>query len=350
MSNKALLLANLGSPDDCSVSSIKRYLEQFLMDPSVIQVPWILRRMIVSLFVLPSRPKSSAEAYQQIWTDKGSPLISFSEDLAQAVRQKTNLPVFLAMRYGNPSIESQILAISKNKDINEILFVPLYPHYAESTVNTSIKEIRRVLGTHKLNLSLSIKPVFYNEPQYISALVKNSAPYIFERVSSSDNTAGKSLPHVLFSYHGLPELHLTNADPTKNHCLKVKHCCMVNSDVHQTCYRHQVMETTRLFVEKAGLNKNQYSISFQSRLGRAKWLEPSTENTLKELAEKGIKDLVVLCPAFVTDCLETLEEIAIRGRKTFLNAGGRSLRLIPCLNAHPDWVETVASWTIKNSL
>ena len=225
------------------------------------------------------------------------------------------------------------LEIAKNSDIQEIFFIPLYPHYADSTVATSIKEVRRVLAKHNLNINLKIKSAFYNEPNYINALVESCSPYLFERVSSQ-NDENTELPHLLFSYHGLPESHLTKADQTKSHCLKRTNCCKktaceTESIAHESCYRHQVLETTRLFVEKAGLNESQYTVAFQSRLGRAKWLEPSTENTLIELANKGIKDVLVICPAFVTDCLETLEEIAIRGQQVFLDSGGRTLKLIP---------------------
>jgi len=350
MPTKAVLLANLGSPDDCTEQPVREYLNQFLMDPDVIQLPWLLRRLIVSLFVLPKRPKDSAEAYKQVWTEQGSPLIVFSKQLKDALQKKVDTPIYLAMRYGNPSIESQVLEIAKNPEIKEIFFIPLYPHYADSTVVTSIKEVKRAIAKHNLNLDLKIKSAFYNEANYINALVESSSPYLFERVTSQDDK--KELPHLLFSYHGLPESHLTKADQTKSHCLKKDNCCKKTACetefiAHENCYRHQVLETTRLFVEKAGLNEHQYTIAFQSRLGRAKWLEPSTENTLIELANKGVKDVLVICPAFVTDCLETLEEIAIRGEEVFLEAGGRSLKLIPCLNTHPDWVDVVAGWTNK---
>ncbi len=342
MSNKAILLCNLGSPDHPDIPSVRRYLNQFLMDPSVIQLPWLLRRIIVSLFVLPKRPKASAEAYLQIWTDKGSPLVALSEKLRSKVQKKVDRPVFMAMRYGNPSIESKILEIAKDNSIKEILFIPLYPHYAESTVETSIIEAKRVIEVHKLDLKLSIKAPFYNDASYIDALVNSATIHLFEGLVGKDGQVNS--PHLLFSYHGLPELHLTKIDPTQKHCLKTQDCCSIESQTHKTCYRHQVMETTRLFVEKTKLKKDQYSIGFQSRLGRAKWLEPSTESKLRELAERGIKNVVVLCPAFVTDCLETLEEIAIRGNEVFKNAGGQSLKLVPCLNSYPDWVNLVASW------
>jgi ferrochelatase len=344
MNNQAVLLVNLGSPDDCTEQPVREYLNQFLMDPYVIQVPWLIRRMIVSLFVLPKRPKDSAEAYRQVWTDKGSPLVSYSKELQKKVQQKLSQPVHLAMRYGKPSIESQLLEIAENKAIEEVFYIPLYPHYADSTVTTSIREAERVIAEHQLKLRLRVKPPFYNESDYIDALVENAAPYLFERKASDDESPSSDLPHLLFSYHGLPESHLTKADPTGKHCLKSADCCATASSAHRQCYRHQVLETTRLFVEKAGLAPSQYSVAFQSRLGRAKWLEPSTENTLIELANKGIKNLVVICPAFVTDCLETLEEIAIRGEEVFLEAGGRSLKLAPCLNLHPDWVNVIVNW------
>lgn len=340
MNKQAILLANLGSPNDCSETAVRQYLDQFLMDPSVIQLPWLIRRLLVSLLVLPKRPKASAEAYKLIWTEQGSPLLVFSRQLLETLQQKVKQPIFLAMRYGCPSIESQVLEIAKNSDIEQIYFIPLYPHYAESTVATSILEVERVIKKHQLKLTLKVKPCFYNDSGYINALVKSASPFLFERVESKNN----SQPHLLFSYHGLPESHLTKADPTNQHCLKSKDCCQIESIAQQTCYKHQVLETTRLFVEKVGFDASQYSVSFQSRLGRAQWLEPSTENKLVELAQNGIKDLVVICPAFVTDCLETLEEIEIRGRQVFIDAGGRSLRLIPCLNSHPDWVKVVAQW------
>ncbi len=339
MTNKAVLLANLGSPDDCKEQPVREYLNQFLMDPYVIQLPWLLRRLIVSLFVLPKRPKDSAEAYAKVWTKEGSPLVVFSKHQQALLQQKTNAPVHLAMRYGNPSIESQLLEIAKDETIDTVVFIPLYPHYADSTVTTSIVEAERIIKAHSLRLKLEVKKVFYDDQNYINALVESAKPLTQTMESESANQ-----PHLLFSYHGLPELHLTKADPTGSHCLKVENCCSKPSPAHATCYRHQVLETTRLFAEKAGLTSSQYTICFQSRLGRAKWLEPSTEDTLVKLAKQGIKDVLVICPAFVTDCLETLEEIAVAGEETFVEAGGHSLKLIPCLNDHPAWIETMASW------
>lgn len=333
MTNRAVLLVNLGSPDEPTAKAVRRYLNQFLMDPYVIQLPWFFRRLIVSLFVLPSRPKSSAKAYQSVWLDNGSPLIVLSEQLKEALQKKINIPVAMAMRYGNPSIESQILALTNYHDIDEILFIPLYPHYADSTIATSVEQARTVIKKNQLNINLSVIKPFYQQEDYISALVKSADKYIKQ-----------PFDHLLFSYHGLPESHITKRDPSSAHCLKKDNCCQQENECHQTCYRHQVFRTTELFVEQAGLSKDKYSIAFQSRLGREKWLGPSTEDKLQELAQSGIKNVLVICPAFVTDCLETLEEIALRGQEVFHDAGGDKLTLIPCLNDQEEWVSTLASW------
>jgi len=333
--NRAVLLTNLGSPDDTSVPAVRRYLDQFLMDPYVIQLPWLLRRLIVSLLVLPTRPKASAHAYQSIWWEEGSPLIVLSERLLEAVRRKTGVPVAMAMRYGNPSIESQLLQLAAQDGIEEVLLIPLYPHYADSTVKTSVEEAKRVIAKHGLKVRLNVIKPFYEAPDYIDALRASAAPWL---------DADEGFDHVLFSYHGLPELHLRKADPTGAHCLKRPDCCQVPSPAHATCYRHQVLQTTAHFVAKAGLKPDQYSVAFQSRLGRAKWLEPSTVDTLEKLAQQGVRRLLVMCPAFVTDCLETLEEIALQGAETFKQAGGASLTLIPCLNDQEQWATVVARW------
>lgn len=330
---RAVLLANLGSPDQPDVPSVRRYLNQFLMDPYVIQLPWLLRRLIVSLFVLPLRPARSAHAYKSVWTPDGSPLVVLSMQLLEKLKQETTLPVSMAMRYGNPSIESELLKLAATPGVDEILFLPLYPHYAESTVLTSVREAQRVIAQHKLTVRLVVPQPFFDRPDYIDNLVTSARPWL-----------AQGFDHVLFSYHGLPELHITKADPTGSHCLKSADCCSKPSPAHATCYRHQVLRTTELFVAVAGLEKDQYSVSFQSRLGRAKWLEPATEHTLQQLAARGVKRLLVLCPAFVTDCLETLEEIEIQGAESFKEAGGESLTLVPCLNAHPDWVHTLSQW------
>ena len=333
MSNKAVLLANLGSPDQAEEKAVRHYLNQFLMDPYVIQLPWLLRRLIVSLFVLPSRPKASAVAYKKVWLTDGSPLIVLSNHLKDSLQTQIELPVAMAMRYGKPSIEYQILELAKDTDLSEIIFIPLYPHYAESTVTTSIEQARSVIQKHQLNIKLDVIPPFYEQPDYIDALVSSAQPNLDQQYD-----------HIIFSYHGLPESHITKLDKSGHHCLQHNDCCQQSHEAHKTCYRHQVFKTTQCFVDKSGLSSDQYSIAFQSRLGRAKWLGPNTEDRIRELAASGAKNILVICPAFVTDCLETLEEIAIRGQEVFREAGGEGLTLIPCLNDNPEWVEVLASW------
>lgn len=333
MPTRAVLFANLGSPDKPEVPQVRRYLNQFLMDPYVIQLPWVLRRLIVSLFVLPTRPAKSAEAYRSVWTEAGSPLVSLSMDLLQQVREHTDIPVGMAMRYGSPAIADELEKLARIDGVQEILFMPMYPHYAQSTVLTSVKEAEAAIVARGLKVKLKVLPPFYEQPDYIAALVASAQPWLQQ-----------DFDHVLFSYHGLPELHLTKADPTGSHCLKVADCCKAASPAHATCYRHQVYRTTEEFVAAAGLRPEQFTVAFQSRLGRAKWLEPATEQTIRELAGKGVQKLLVLCPAFVTDCLETLEEIEIRGAEVFHEAGGKELVLVPCLNSHPQWVETLTRW------
>jgi ferrochelatase len=333
MQGRAVLLANLGSPDSAGESAVRHYLNQFLMDRYVIQLPWPLRRLIVSLLVLPKRPKSSAAAYRSIWWPDGSPLIVLSQRLQKALQARTEMPVFMAMRYGKPSIESVLEGICSQSDIREILYLPLYPHCADSTVTTSVQVARDWIDANHPDLALKVLPSFYAEADYVEALVTVARPFL-ERPHD----------HVLFSYHGLPESHIRSADPTGGHCLAASDCCAVASAAHGTCYRHQVIRTTQCFVESAGLKPDRYSVAFQSRLGRAKWLEPTTEETLRELAGKGVKRLLVLCPAFVTDCLETLEEIGIRGTEVFREAGGESLELVPCLNDAPAWIDVLSQW------
>ncbi len=335
MNNRAVLLVNLGSPAAPDAASLRAYLDEFLMDPCVIQLPWLLRAILVKLLILPTRPAKSAEAYRSIWTERGSPLLALSEDMREKLQPLLDVPVHLAMRYGKPDISSELQKIAATPGIDEVLFIPLYPHYADSTVTTSIRAAEQAIKKQRLPLKLLTLPPFYDEPAYIRALLDSARPWL-DRMGPKD--------HLLFSYHGLPELHITKADPTGQHCLQQENCCVVPSPAHATCYRHQVLRTTEAFVAAAQLQTGQYSLAFQSRLGRAKWLEPSTESSLQTLAARGVENVYVICPAFVTDCLETLEEIAIQGAESFIEAGGKSLQLIPCLNDHPQWLACMADW------
>lgn len=330
MSDHALLLANLGSPRSTSVKDVRSYLNQFLMDPYVIDLPWPMRRLLVALILL-NRPAKSAAAYASIWWPEGSPLIVISQQLTDAVRPLwPHGPVSLAMRYGEPSISSRLLELAK-QGVKTVTFAPLYPQFADSTTTTAIKEAEHCIQQHNLAIELKIVPPFYADPSYIDALVKSSATELQH-----------DFDHLLLSFHGLPESHLKKLDPTGSHCLSDKSCCATASQaVLDTCYRAQCMRSAQLFADAAGLRPEQWSVAFQSRLGRNKWIEPYTDATLTELAQRGVKKLLVMSPSFVADCIETLEELGIEGREDFIAAGGEELVLIPCLNAEAYWAQAL---------
>lgn len=334
MSKKAVLLVNLGSPDSTSVADVRRYLDEFLMDKYVIDAPFLIRLMIVKCFVLPFRPKKSAEAYKTIWWDEGSPLIVLSNRLLALAQKKCELPVGLGMRYGNPSILSGIQElIDSNPDLEDVLLFPLYPHYAMATTTTVVEKTKEVISKHFPKLNLSYIESYYDYKLYIDALVN----------SILVNKKKEKWDHLLFSFHGVPERHVKKTDITKSHCMKVNNCCYSDSKAHQYCYSHHVHKTALLTIEKLNLKPHEYTISFQSRLGNDPWLSPATDDTLERLAKKGIKNIGVVCPAFVSDCLETLEEIGVEGKEIFLENGGDSFTLIPCLNEDPNWVNVIIS-------
>lgn len=333
MSEKIVLLLNLGSPDSPNIEDVRRYLNQFLMDPDVIDLPWLTRKLLVRLLILPFRAPKSAHAYASIWTDEGSPLLLNNYELKKQIQAHVKTPIYMAMRYGTPSIEQTLFDIKEqHPKAKEIITLPLYPHYACSTIKSGNTEITRIVSQCNMPFKITTLPPFYNHPDYIQALIESAKPWLIQPHD-----------HILFSYHGVPERHITKDDPTNAHCLKPG-CCETPSPAHATCYRYQVLQTTRTFAAQAGLSTEQYTIAFQSRLGKAKWLQPYTKATLIKLAQTGVKRLLVLCPSFTADCLETLEEIGIQGRSTFKEAGGKELTLIPCLNSHPQWVATLSEW------
>jgi ferrochelatase len=325
---KAVLLVNLGSPDSPSVADVRRYLNEFLMDGRVIDVAWPLRRLIVGMILI-NRPKQSAHAYQSIWTKEGSPLVVTSARVREALQKRSDIPVELAMRYQNPSIEAAIRRLA-GRGIDEVLLIPLFPHYAMSSYETAVERVRELARRLAPTMRIQVQAPWFDDPDYVAALVASAQPHL-----------AKGYDHLLFSFHGLPERHMRKADPTGRHCLRVSDCCERESPAHETCYRAQCFSTARAFVAKAGIPPDKFSIAFQSRLGREPWLSPYTDLELPKLAARGIRRLQVICPAFVSDCLETLEEIGIRGRETFLAAGGSEFTLIPCLNEHPLWIGTL---------
>ena len=327
MKKQGVLLVNLGSPDSPSVGDVRKYLREFLMDGRVLDAPYPIRCFVVYGCILPFRPKQSAEAYQKIWLPEGSPLVVTSKKVRAELQRRSQIPIELAMRYQNPSIESALRNLQQ-KGVTDLLLISLFPHYAMSSFETAVERVKEVLAKRAPATSLAVVPPYYNQADYVEALV----------ASASDHLA-RGYDHLLFSFHGLPERHMRKADATGSHCLAAESCCAVPHPAHATCYRAQCFQTVEAFVKKAGVTK--YSVAFQSRLGREPWLKPYTDHELIRLPRDGIKKLLVICPAFVSDCLETLEEIALRGRDIFLQAGGTDFALIPCLNEHPLWIATL---------
>ena len=327
------MLMNLGSPDSVSTGDLHTYLMEFLMDKRVIDYPWLFRKILVGGIIVPFRAAKSAEAYKTIWTSEGSPLIVLTRQLQDALQASIDEPVEIAMRYGNPSVgEGFERLLARMPDLEEVIAVPLYPHYAMASYETAVEYAQEVYRRKKYRFKLEFIRPFYNESNYLRAMSEHMRPYLREEYD-----------HILFSYHGIPARHIRKTDPTGNHCLHSADCCDAASPAHATCYRHQCFATTRAMVRLLGIPEGKYSNSFQSRLGKG-WLEPFTDIRLEEMPKEGIKKLLILCPAFISDCLETLEEIAIRGRETFIGAGGVSYTMIPCLNVNPLWVEALAGW------
>jgi ferrochelatase len=297
------------------------------MDGRVLDAPYPIRFCVVYFAILPSRPKQSAEAYEKVWLPEGSPLVVTSQKVQAELQRRVSVPVELAMRYQNPSIESAIKELHK-QGVEELLIVPMFPHYAMSSYETAVERVKHVAARKAPRMALCVVPPYYNHRDYIDALVASATEYL-----------SQDYDHLLFSFHGLPERHLRKSDPTCSHCLRVENCCTISGAAHQTCYRAQCFKTVDAFVKKADVVR--YSVAFQSRLGREPWLQPYTDQELIRLARDGIKKLLVICPAFVSDCLETLEEMGLRGRDTFLEAGGKQFTLIPCLNEHPAWIDAL---------
>lgn len=333
MPRKGVLLVNLGSPDSPEAADVKVYLREFLMDKYVIDMPYLLRKLIVEGFILPKRPQKSAEAYQTIWSAQGSPLIATSKSVQRQVKERLDMPLVLAMRYGNPSIQAGLRELIETETVDDILVIPLYAVYSMATVKSVEEKTRKELKGFSKNVKLTVLPPFYSETSYLDALA-----------ASAKESLEWDYDHLLFSFHGLPERHLKKVDPTGGHCLNVEDCCAKSSPAHATCYRHQVLHIANALVERLKIPEGKYSVAFQSRLGVDSWLKPSTANELVRLAETGTKKLAVYCPAFVSDCLETLEEIAIQGKETFIEAGGEDLRHIPCMNDHPAWIKTLSEF------
>ena len=338
MSKKGVLLVNVGSPDSPAVKDIKRYLREFLMDERIIDLPYLLRYTLVNGIILNTRPPKTSKAYQKIWWNEGSPLIVITKRLTEKIQQQVSVPVVMAMRYGNPNIASGLQQLH-DQGVDEVLLLPLYPQYAMATTQTIEVFAQQLVKKQFPKMKLIKFPAFFHRSEYIEALAEVTRKYL----------ENNPCDHLLFSYHGVPERHLRKVTPTPAHknILEGTTCCDPYSEEGKYCYRSHCFETTRLLVEKLGLQKGTYSQSFQSRLGNDKWIPPFTADKIAQLAQQGVKKLAVITPAFVTDCVETLEEIEMAGGKTFRENGGEEFKMVPCLNDSDLWVHALVTW-IRN--
>ncbi len=324
--NEGVLLINLGSPKELSKKSVRQYLRVFLSDDNVVDLPKFFQQFILRLFILPFRPKNTLEAYEKIWTKEGSPLIISTESIANKLTEKTGWNVEYAMRYEEPSIEKALHKFKKN-EINKIYVISLYPHNAMATTVTTELETRNVAMNISNDFELIFTKPFFDNEEYINAMVNSIRPYV----------ENKSYDKIIFSYHGIPKRQAKKTDETGEHCFSTSNCCEIENDGSKDCYRSHTRIASDLTAKKLGLEDDQWEIAYQSRIGPG-WLTPFTDKRLAKLPEEGKDNIAILCPSFISDCLETLEEIDIRGRETFLKAGGKKMTYIPCLNDSEDTI------------
>lgn len=329
-----ILLVNLGTPRSASIRDVRSFLHEFLSDPYVIDIPAPARQLLLQLAILPFRPRISALAYQKIWTPRGSPLLFHTADLTAKVAAVlgADFDIQFAMRYGEPSIRQVLPNLLRLKP-ERLIVLPLYPQYAASTTESTLTFIKNILKSISHSAEVHIVPPFYNNPEFISCFV-----------SRGRQTLGEFSPdHTLFSFHGLPEQHIRKIETSKGFCLNARfNCCSSITASNARCYRAQCAYTAREMAKQLNFRETDYTISFQSRLGPVSWIKPYTSEVIPQLAKAGKKKLLVFSPSFVADCVETLEEINIRGKDSFLASGGEDLRLVPSLNSGDDWAKTIA--------
>lgn len=326
-----ILLINLGSPSDPTIPAIRAYLKEFLMDPYVLQMPFAMRALLVHGLIAPFRPKKTLKNYLSIWTQEGSPLIKETQKLTVKLRTKlSDQQIEFAMRYGKPNFESALKKFKEN-NISNIKVIPLYPQYALSATLTAQVHLDFLNSKNFQNFfQLTYLKDFYAHPSFIASVT--------ERISKS--LEGKTWDKLLISFHGLPKSHLSKK-VNSSVCSYNDQCCDKITSQNQDCYRAQCFETARLIASKLGLNKNQYDVGFQSRLTRG-WVEPFTDKIIDNYKNTKVKKLAIVCPSFVSDCLETLEEISIGERTRFLNNGGEEFHYVPCVNDDEKWVSGLA--------
>ena len=329
MAKNGVLMMNIGTPDEPSVDSVREYLREFLLDPDVIDIPAPLRHLIVRGIILRTRPRKIAPNYRSIWMEEGSPLRVYTQRMASSLEEKIAIPCEVGMRYGNPSIE-QALRNLRKRGVDRVLLAPLFPHHAQATTESSLKHAYKQLQKMQWYPETSELGHFENNPSFITPLKNSIRPHIDEET------------HLLFSYHGLPLSHIYRADKSGSHCQKVGECCSIPTEANSSCYAHHCTMTTLAVVEALGLSDKDWSQSYQSRIGPVKWLRPSTKEKVDQLVRQGIKNLVIVSPAFLADGLETLEELNMEIREQFMEAGGEEMHLVRCLNDNPDWIDGLA--------
>lgn len=330
---KAILLINLGTPDSCDAKSVKKYLREFLNDPRVVDLPKIIRWPLVNLRIIPSRYKNTLSLYEKIWTDEGSPLLNISTQIKEKLAEKLGdeYHVELGMRYGNPSIES---AFEKIRNSESITVIPLFPQYSSAATGSAVDEFLSTFSSQWNIPGLSIKQDFYNDSGFIAAVTE----------VIKNNLADKMIDKLIFSYHGLPERHITKSN-CRAACDHI-HACPAVTTANRFCYRAQCYETSALVAESLGLSADDYVVSFQSRLGRTPWIKPYTDLLLPELIQQGVQNIAMVSPSFVADCLETLEEINIRLRKQWQEIGGKEFTFIPCVNGNEIFIDALSQWSL----
>jgi ferrochelatase len=330
-----ILLVNLGTPDSPKPKDVHKYLIEFLTDGRVIDVPWFKRQCLVRGIIVPRRYKESAKSYADIWTEEGSPLMVYGLRVEKLLQESLgdDFQVALAMRYQNPSIES---ALETLKTCTKLIILPLFPQYASATTGSIHQKVMQVVSLWRNVPELKFINSFATNPKMIEAFCQIGRQFPIEEYDQ-----------VVFSFHGLPEKHIKRADP-HGYCLKEKDCCKKMCSKNSTCYSAQCFATAQALVEKLGLEEGQYTVAFQSRLGKDPWLKPYMSETLHQLQKEGKKRVLVFCPAFVCDCLETIHEIGIEYRNEFLENGGERYDLVPGLNDHPLWIEALEAIINEN--
>ncbi|KQB99709.1 ferrochelatase [Pedobacter sp. Hv1] len=337
MGKKGVLLVNLGTPDSPEVADVRKYLDQFLMDERVIDIPKLNRTLLVKGIIVPFRSPKTSKLYKEIWNENGSPLLYYSEIQAKLLQEKlgSDYQVELAMRYQSPSIE-QALAKLKAGLVESIKVIPLFPQYASASTGSVMQLVMELVGKWQTIPPISFINSFHDNKQMIEIFAENARKHQPE-----------TYDHVLFSFHGLPERQLLKCDHTSGYCLKTADCCQKLNDTNKFCYSAQGHDTARLLAKELGLPREKYTVCFQSRLGKEPWVQPYTTDVLKRLAAEGKKRLLVFSPAFVADCLETIYEITVEYHEEFRALGGEHVQLVESLNDHPKFIEALEEMAIS---